>query len=314
MELNNNPDAPNARNKKTIGIPRTLFYFKHPELWASFFEELGVKVILSDSTNREVLDDSLKLSDNESCLSVKLFAGHINNLKGKCDLMFVPKFSSEKKGYFSCPKFLILPHLGKLFTDYSKEIISQEFNSSYFPKKLSLFMLGLKFSHNPLKIYKAADIAIKKEKEKIKAKTEDFNRKISSNKMKLLVISHPYIIYDTYMNLDLFKKLDGLGVTSIVIDEVPYREKDTYVKWDFANQFLNSLDYLSENGINIDGILQISNFNCGCDSVVVDVIKEKISGRNIHYLNLIIDEHTGEAGIITRLEAFVDSINGVKNG
>lgn len=296
---------------KTVGMPRTLFYYKAPKLWEVFFEKLGIKLVLSDLTNKKILNDSLKLSDNESCLSIKLLAGHIVDLKDKCDIIFIPKYGSEKKNYFSCPKFLLLPHLGELFTKYNKKIITEEFNLSKYSTKISLYKLGSKLSHNPWKIYFATKQAISAIKKKKNNRQIDFQKKIIQNRTKILIISHPYIIHDNFMNVDLFKKLEKMDVTAISIEEVPSPLKETYIKWDFANKFLNSLDYLLDNKIKIDGLIQISNFNCGCDSVIVDLIKEKIKKSGLHYLNLIIDEHTGEAGIITRLEAFIDSIRNI---
>jgi len=299
--------------RKKIGIPKTLFYYKHPKLWETFFNELDYEIILSNDTNKKILDDSLRLSDSESCLAVKLLAGHIMDLKDKCDLIFIPKLASDKRKYFSCPKFLVLPYLAKLFSNYKKKIIISNFNANYSPKIISLYILGMKLSKNPLKILRAAFKSTEKEKQEKSIKVKSFHKKIKKPGIKLLIISHPYIIHDKFMNGDIFKKLDGLGTVSLIIDEVPYENKDTKVKWDFANQFLNSLDYILKNKIEIGGIIQISNFSCGVDSILVDLIKEKVKHKKINYLNLIIDEHTGEAGIITRLEAFVDSIKGAKN-
>ncbi len=297
---------------KKIGIPKTLFYYKHPVLWESFFRELGYEVVLSDDTNRKILDESLRLSDSESCLAVKLLAGHIKDLSDKCDLIFVPKLASNKRKYFSCPKFLVLPYLARLFSDYKKKVIISNFNVNYSPKIVSLFLLGFKLSKNPFKVLGAAFMALKEDEKEKEGKLASFSEKIKKPGIKLLIISHPYIINDRFMSFNIFKRLEELGAVSLIIDEVPYEDKDTEVKWDFANEFLNSLDYILEKNIKIDGVIQISNFSCGIDSIMVDLVKEKIRESDMNYLNLIVDEHTGEAGIVTRLEAFVDSIKGAK--
>ena len=109
------------------------------------------------------------------------------------------------------------------------------------------------------------------------------------------------------MNHSIVSKLEGMGAVPIPIDEVPFEEKSTEIKWDFAKEVLNCIDYALDTKA-FDGIIQITNFNCGCDSVTVDIIRDKIKNHDVSYLNLIIDEHTAEAGIETRLEAFIDSL------
>ena len=58
----------------------------------------------------------------------------------------------------------------------------------------------------------------------------------------------------------------------------------------------------------IDGIIALSAFGCGPDSLMVDEIQYHAKQKNIPMLHLTIDEHTGEAGFITRLEAFTDML------
>ena len=67
------------------------------------------------------------------------------------------------------------------------------------------------------------------------------------------------------------------------------------------------LIFLREKQVN--GIIYISSFACGIDSVVVELIKDKID--EFPFMILKIDEHTGEAGLDTRVEAFADMLKGV---
>ena len=58
----------------------------------------------------------------------------------------------------------------------------------------------------------------------------------------------------------------------------------------------------------IDGLITITAFGCGPDSLMIEDIKRKSKNFNKPLLNLTIDEHTGEAGFVTRLEAFCDML------
>ena len=59
---------------------------------------------------------------------------------------------------------------------------------------------------------------------------------------------------------------------------------------------------------NIIGAIEISSFGCGCDAVIKEFVEKIFKQNKIPFLYLMIDEHTGEAGIQTRLEAFMDTI------
>jgi len=69
----------------TIGIPRALIYWKRPYFWESFFENLGFEVLLSPKTNKEIVEEGVKISDPETCFSNKVYFGHLKWLEGKVD-------------------------------------------------------------------------------------------------------------------------------------------------------------------------------------------------------------------------------------
>jgi len=54
--------------------------------------------------------------------------------------------------------------------------------------------------------------------------------------------------------------------------------------------------------------LWLSNFGCGPNSFIIHIVEDIMGGKPLGQLE--IDEHAAEAGIVTRLEAFVDTIEG----
>jgi predicted nucleotide-binding protein (sugar kinase/HSP70/actin superfamily) len=52
----------------------------------------------------------------------------------------------------------------------------------------------------------------------------------------------------------------------------------------------------------------ISNFRCGPDSFIWHYVTEELKGKP--FLHLEIDEHSADAGMVTRIEAFLDSLSG----
>ena len=91
-----------AKEIKTIGLPRALLYHRYGSLWESFFSELGIKTILSQPSNRALLERGSALAIDESCLSFKLFLGHVDALLGKCDAIFIPRYSNYGRDIVFC--------------------------------------------------------------------------------------------------------------------------------------------------------------------------------------------------------------------
>jgi len=83
--------------KQIVGIPRALFYWKKPHFWPAFFEGLGLEVLLSPKSNKEIIEEGVKAADAETCFSLKVLYGHILWLDGKVDFIFVPRLKSKRK-------------------------------------------------------------------------------------------------------------------------------------------------------------------------------------------------------------------------
>ena len=56
----------------------------------------------------------------------------------------------------------------------------------------------------------------------------------------------------------------------------------------------------------IDGIIFLSSFPCGPDSLVNELVIRKVDDMPI--INLILDESTSTSGLYTRLESFIDIV------
>ena len=88
-----------------IGIPRALLYYRYDVLWETFFQELGMEVVLSPVTDKDILDDGNLYAIDENCLSAKLFFGHTAKLEGLCDAVFVPRIANYGKDGIMCSRF-----------------------------------------------------------------------------------------------------------------------------------------------------------------------------------------------------------------
>ena len=93
------------QKKIKVGIPRAFLYYRHNVLWKTFFENLNCNIILSPETNKEIIDLGKKYSIDESCLSSKIYMGHVAYLVDKCDYILVPRICNYGKNNNVCVRF-----------------------------------------------------------------------------------------------------------------------------------------------------------------------------------------------------------------
>ena len=292
-----------------IGIPRALFYWKHPLLWENFFKELGYNIQLSPQTNKEIVEKGVKTADSETCFSVKILYGHLLWLDERVDTIFLPRYKKNSLGEY-CPKFFGLPDLSKTFL--KNKIISPQVDFSKDNLQATLMNTGLKLGKSENIVFEAAKKAQALMHESERQKKEEYLKKISSDKKKIIVLSLPYNLYDDYVNLNIKERLEKLGAEVIFIDQIPEGDinNNTFANrfhWEFGKELI-ALSH-SASREKISGAVEISAFQCGCDAVIKEFVEREFTGQKIPFLYLLIDEHTAEAGLQTRLEAFIDTLS-----
>ena len=297
-----------------IGIPRALFHWKKPHFWGEFFNKLGFEILLSPKTNKEIVAMGTKRADPETCFSNKVYWGHLLWLDQKCDVIFVPRLKTNIEKLEYCPKFFGLPDLAKILV--KTPILTETFDQRKRVFEKNLRRLGKKLNKDAKAVERALHSASLEEKEQEKKKRQKFLKKIASDKPRIILISHPYNLYDDYVNLRMQEKLEKLGVQPIFIDKVPipiisHNHPPEFIPeidfhWEFAKELLEKINEVFK--YNIAGGIEISSFQCGCDGVIKEFIEKEFKVRKTPFLYIILDEHTGEAGLQTRLEAFIDTL------
>ena len=132
--------------------------------------------------------------------------------------------------------------------------------------------------------------------------------------INVALISHGYNIYDDRACMKIFDKLDKMGVkvySALNLTDEQLQEGITTIGqhqyWANSAEMTGAAGhYLKDN--KIDGIVTLNAFGCGPDSLMIETITRKAKEAGKPMLSLTIDEHTGEAGFITRLEAFIDML------
>lgn len=294
-------------NKITIGIPKVLLYYKYSELWTSFFEELGCEIIVSPNTSKKILEDGIKFSLDESCMAMKIYMGHVYYLIDKCDYILVPRLKCIKKHEKLCTNFSALYDLVNNIFD--KKLINYNVDVEHKEDELYAFVtMGLSLGFSYRKIVSAYHIA--KEKEKMLKEREISKQKsiiASSNKIKILLAGHPYNLHDEFIGKQIENVLEKNNIEIIYSDKYDTKYLEQEVKkispknyWTYNKEIIGAISHYQEL---VDGIILITSFPCGPDSLSNEMILRNVK---IPITNLIIDEANSDTGLLTRIESFID--------
>lgn len=293
-----------------VGIPRGLFYYYYKDIWVNFFDELNIPYVISPNTNKDILDRGHKISADEMCLSFKIFLGHVDYLKDKCDYILIPRVCNFGSNNQTCTNFwaaydIVNNIFDNSIIDYNIDLEHGE------TLKKGLYKIGKAFNKSNIEIIKAYDKAMYSYNLIIRKNIEINLNKLKSDKLKILIVSHPYNTYDSMIGMEIIKYLKKNDVEIIYSDKfddsISSRlskkiSSDLYFKYskDNVGAIVRSMD-------KIDGIIFISSFPCAPDSLVNELVIRKIKIPNI---NLIMDGNLSFEGVETRLESFLDVLRG----
>lgn len=301
-----------------IGIPKALYYYEYPVLFKTFFEALGIEVVLSDDTNKKVVEDGISKSIDEECLASKIFLGHVNNLVDRTysediDYIFIPRLCTFKDKKTICVKFYALYDICNNVFDAKFITLNIDYEKGQ--NELKAFLsLGKKLNKGIRETASAYLLAKKAQKEYDIAKFKEQKNKLNSSKnLKILIVSHPYIYNDKHLgkiiknyleklNIDVFyADINSSGIKKDEFKKMKYKNISKSIYWKQSIDLLNGVEeYLN----NIDGIIYLSVFPCGTDSLVNELSIRRV--KKVPSMNIILDEEDGMAGIYTRLESFAD--------
>jgi len=289
----------------TIGIPRGLFYYYFGDMWCLFFDKLGINYLVSPETDRVIKNLGSRYSVDEMCLSMKLYIGHVAYLVDKCDMVLVPRIDNYGKFSQTCTNFLACYDIiNNLF-----DIDVVDYNISYTSGdtiKKAFFSLGKRLGKSRREVRNAYYYSLYKSNKIRKNRIISNMNKLGFSGKKFLLVSHPYNTYDSNIGLPVIKYLEKLGCIVIYSDLFDSEEEGFKLSrglyWKFSRIIIGSIELCKDK---VDGIIFLSSFPCGLDSLVNEVVCKKVGCK---CLNLVIDDMDGFAGIETRLESFVDIV------
>ncbi len=311
-------------NALTIGIPRMLYVNDFLPYWRAFFGELGYRVVLSEKTNRTLVNRAVETTAAETCFPAKVAIGHIQDLLDKkVDVLFVPSFIQfpaphGQAGTQACPYAQALPYIAKASIKFGETKMIEPIlflqDERHFEK--SMQGIGKALGKNRRAVNRAQRLAWSVQ-ENYHAAAEERGREVLSmlkpGEKALVLVGRNYNTCDPGLNMNLPAKVLDLGVQAIPMDFLPLHQADLS---DQEHMYWRSGQKIMAAARTIRGHkglypLYITNFGCGPDSFITHFFRQEMGGKP--FLQLEIDEHSADAGAITRIEAFLDSLNNVKD-
>lgn len=306
-----------------IGIPMVLHFYDYYPFWRAFFEALNFRVVNSNLSNKKIAEDALELFTAETCYPIKMVYGHIANLiEKKVDAIFLPALikmavddEDSDNGAYYCPYVQSVGSSIRARFDFDSLNITFLNSPISFSSDMNELHQRMKHLADDLDLsdseYKKALEAGFRAYQTYRRSLIEEGRKIleelEPDEKALVIVSRPYNGNDRWLSLELPDKIRKLGLKAIPIDFLPIADDEadySYMYWRYGRSILAAGDYIRKHP-NLFAVY-ITSFGCGPDSFITHFFRKLMYGKP--FLQLELDEHSADAGLITRCEAFVDSL------
>jgi len=326
-----------------VGIPRGLAYYYIFPFMQGFLRTLGAEVVVSPPADALTVAAMNCCPTDEPCVSVKLYFAHTKRLvDAGVDYLFIPVLSSIEKDNYCCPKLIGAAAMIRNGLGLNEEqVLAPEWNEREKPGvwRRNLLAIASRLGAGP-ELGEAAIQAgwaeqVASEKLALKGLTlpEVFHQLYGVEKPRrqlfdpaaqyngeqvIAVLGHPYVVYDMVGHhvVDRLREYGRVITAEMVPAEDCRQEVATLYEgtrmWAYEARILGAGFSLLRKGV-INKLVLVEAFECGPASVIEPFLEEEAAKLGIPFLLLTVDEHTGEAGLVTRLEAFIDTSTNLKN-
>ena len=309
----------------TVGIPRVLNMYENYPFWATFFKELGYRVVLSPLSNRKIYELGIESIPSESeCYPAKLAHGHVAWLiNQKVDFIFYPALFYERNefeeanNHYNCP----------IVTSYSEniknnveeiergEVILRNPFMSFRDLKTVTEALVREFKELP-----SGEVIAATEKawNELSAARTDMQKKgeetlqylKDTGKRGIVLAGRPYHI-DPEINHGIPELINSYDIAVLTEDSVshlakPERPLIVSDQWMYHSRLYAAASYVKTVD-NLD-LIQLNSFGCGLDAVTTDQVNDILTGSDKIYTCLKIDEVNNLGAARIRIRSLLSAI------
>lgn len=310
-------------NSPVVGLNPSFQVNTFLPMFFTFFNELGCKVVMSDKCNEE----AIAKGTTSYCLSAQIALGLFDNLLEKePDYIFMPQIMeiqvSEQEEYRKEFQTVCMFVQGEPF--YQKQTFLR--NSDKKTVMLSPavnFMRGIDsasdvFAQTAMSIGFSAGQAKEAYRKAVLKQNEFFaamkkeGRRILDDISKdpsrtaVVLFGRPYNAFDGRANKGVPFKFASRNVEIIPYDFLEYENEDNYkdTYWEMGQRIIKAARIVERNK-QLFGCY-LTNFLCALDSMMVVHFRDLMGAKPS--LTIEVDTHTADAGVNTRIEAFMDVV------
>lgn len=316
---------PPKSDKKTIGIPRALFTYGMFSMFNAFFKELDLNVVLSEPTDEGIIALGQEYAMDETCYPIKLITGHVASLmKRKVDYIFFPDLvtvdhpgSPSRKNYGCAFMQLAFKIMNQTMELDKKGITLLSPAITFHLGKESImgsFMkIGAQLGKSPEQTRVAVEsglAAALRFEERMEENGKIATSQLRPDEIAFVLVSKIYGVADPVLNMGIPEKLAGMGYKVLPFYDLPegdISKEHPNMFWPFGQHILEPAQLIRKHP-NLYAIF-LTHHGCGPDSIFSHYFREEMKGKP--YLHVEIDEHSSGVGIITRIEAFVNSLKNI---
>jgi predicted CoA-substrate-specific enzyme activase len=310
----------NAAGSPVVGVPRALLVYDYAPLLLGFLSSLGAKVVLSSQTTKEITEEASQLSYSDSCFPLKLLHGHAAHLT-EVDYILYPcavrlglKEGEENQKY-TCPLVQASPYIIRQALKLDKKLLApiMDLSRGEAETTASLAETAVEMGFTRSQGKRAARTGLAAQRH-FEAERATLGSKLlaelkRSGKLGVVLFSRSYMSQDAGANLGIVEMLARLGVVPVPLDFLPLDSVDARLYsdrpyWAAESKHISGA-HITATEPNLFGLV-LTNFGCGPNSFILKIVEDIMGDKPLGQLE--IDEHAAEAGIVTRLEAFVSTI------
>ncbi len=310
--------------KKTVGIPFVLMIHKFFPMANAFFTSLGFNVVLTEPTNEETIRLSQQLAQGETCYPVKLIYGHMQQLiEQKVDYIFLPTIHTMKhekshvKHNYGCVYMQTAAVSVARALELEKrgiKLLSPVFDLDFGQEAMAGAMVGLgKVLGIPkpfcAKALLAGAMAVRRHTAAVEKKGRELLDSLSPSDRVLVLITRNYGISDPILNMGIPGLLLERGYKVITLSHLPAHSLDISQEYEnlfypFGQHILSGAKIIAAHP-NLYAVY-LTNHGCGPDTMLSHLFRQEMGDKP--YLQIEVDEHFSNIGVITRIDAFLNSL------
>jgi predicted CoA-substrate-specific enzyme activase len=314
---------PSSEGGPRVGMPRTMSFYDYFPFWRALLECLGCEVVLSEPTNRQIAQVGQEWTVAEPCFPVKVAHGHLADLMGRgVDLILLPNILDAEAPAWTpashlCPwnqtlPFVLrsVPHVAEWSDRLLIPTVSFRRGQDAVEESLRHLCRQLGASWRARRRAVAQAYAAQRAfTGALIAAGEQALAALGSHGARgLVLLGRAYNIYDRAINLDVAGKLrdhygmNVLPLDFLSLDREDIRDLNDNMYWHSGRRILAAARFAGRHP-ELD-LIYLTNFKCGPDSYIKHFVREAV-GRP--FLTLQFDGHGNDAGMMTRVEAYLES-------